>query len=124
MPESTVTVKVELSDESKRLIAEMVKPMYVVTCDPPVPITPTGIRYTFLDEEPTPARNEYMDAVIGQTIKFHNYAEEILRIAERCKTVAEFDDATDEITARNEDIVDALWDRVVELRYAEATNLM
>ena len=161
MAESTVTVKVELSDESKRLIAEMVKPLYVLTCDPPVPITPPTIRYTFLDEEPTPVRdeqrdeltiaidtaigealgwpngvydatdavlavitpttdrNEYMDAVIGQTIKFHNYAEEILRIAERCKTVAEFDEATDIFVGSIDGDEDNFWNAVLHLAYQE-----
>ena len=119
MAESTVTVKVELSDETKRLIAEMVKPMYIVTCDPPVPITPTGIRYTFLDEEPTPARNEYMEEALGRVREAYNHYKEILRIAERCKTVDEFDEATAVLEGRIEGVERSLWNNIIALTYEE-----
>ena len=121
MPESTVTVKVELSDESKRLIEQLTKPWCVATCDPPEPCAPQVVHniYWVGDEEPTPARNEYMDSVIGQTIKFHNYAEEILRIAERCKTVAEFDEATDIFVGSIDGDEDNFWNAVLQLAYQE-----
>ena len=119
MAESTVTVKVELSDESKRLIAEMVKPMYVLTCDPPVPITPPGIRYVFLDEEPTPARNGYMEEALGRVREAYNHYKEILRIAERCKTVDEFDEATAVLEGRIEGVERSLWNNIIALTYEE-----
>ena len=113
MPESTVTVKVELSDETKRLIAEMVKPMYIVTCDPPVPCAPQVIHniYWVGDEAPTAARDEQrdeltiaIDTAIGEALGWPNGVY----------------DATEAVLA----VITPTTDRVVELRYAEATNLM
>ena len=114
MAESTVTVKVELSDESKALVKELLDTFDAAKVKVRTPWD--GFYFqTMQSAVEMPARNEDMDTVLGKALTLRNYAEEILRSAERCKTVAEFDRETDILVAGYDDPEEELWNLVLRI---------